>query len=161
MGWGNDAATAHAAGTRRGRTMRRAVCAPLRDGSRRLLTAPRGATSCTAAAVRLCAGAMASLGRLLRRLMRTTRHDGYDDCSSDPPMHHHHVRRVAPALLILLALVGVGLTTPPALVAAPFPGTLAWELRADLPGGVFGAAGGVVGGQLYVSHGFRGADSAL
>src|SRR5262249_36300097 len=43
--------------------------------------------------------------------------------------------------------------------AAPFPGTLSWELRSDVPGGVAGAAGGVIGNRLYVSHGFRGADS--
>ena len=45
-------------------------------------------------------------------------------------------------------------------VAAPFPGTLTWELRADFPGGVHSAAGGVIDGVLYVSHGFRGTTSA-
>jgi hypothetical protein len=44
-------------------------------------------------------------------------------------------------------------------LAAPFPGTLTWELRADVPGGVSGAAGGVIDGTLFVSHGFRGAAS--
>jgi len=48
---------------------------------------------------------------------------------------------------------------PDVALAAPFPGTLSWASRADIPGGVTGAAGGVVADQLYVSHGFRGADS--
>src|SRR5882724_10364974 len=45
-------------------------------------------------------------------------------------------------------------------VAAPFPGTLTWELRPDFPGGVHSAPGGVIDGVLYVSHGFRGTTSA-
>ncbi|MEO6028588.1 MAG: kelch repeat-containing protein, partial [Candidatus Binatia bacterium] len=65
------------------------------------------------------------------------------------------------AWLIISALAVAGVSFPGAAAAAPFPGTLAWELRADIPGGVHGAAGGVVGNGLYVSHGFRGADSAL
>lgn len=44
--------------------------------------------------------------------------------------------------------------------AAPFPGTLDWELRANFPTGVHSAAGGVMNGTLYVSHGFRGSNSA-
>jgi hypothetical protein len=63
-------------------------------------------------------------------------------------------------LLQLLAVVA-GVVAPTSGFAAPFPGTLAWELRADLPGGVHGAAGGVLGNRLYVSHGFRGANSTL
>src|SRR4029077_7799144 len=44
--------------------------------------------------------------------------------------------------------------------AAPFPGTLDWELRANFPTGVHSAAGGVMDGTLYVSHGLRGSNSA-
>jgi N-acetylneuraminic acid mutarotase len=72
-------------------------------------------------------------------------------------MRRYQIRRSIVALLVLMALVA----SPAILVAAPFPGTLTWELRADLPGGVHSAAGGVVTDRLYVSHGFRGADSAL
>lgn len=65
---------------------------------------------------------------------------------------------------VLRKLIGLSLAVmlarPERLVAAPFPGTLAWELRADIPGGVQGAAGGVIGDKLYVSHGFRGVNSA-
>jgi len=38
--------------------------------------------------------------------------------------------------------------------AATFPGTLTWQLRASIPPGIEGAAGGVIGNKLYVSHGF-------
>lgn len=44
---------------------------------------------------------------------------------------------------------------------ASFPGTLTWQLQMPIPGGVEGAAGGVIGSKLYVSHGLRAAgDSA-
>jgi N-acetylneuraminic acid mutarotase len=56
---------------------------------------------------------------------------------------------------VLAAVLG----RPGAPAAAPFPGTLTWELRADLVGGVSAAAGGVLNGTLYVSHGYRGAAS--
>ena len=63
----------------------------------------------------------------------------------------------------LWKLIGLSLAVilgrPERLVAAPFPGTLAWELRTDIPGGVEAAAGGVIGDKLYVSHGFRGIDT--
>src|ERR1051326_944935 len=68
-----------------------------------------------------------------------------------------HQRSHSNALLvsILAIVVGhVGIAS-----AAPFPGTLSWALLSDIPGGVAGAAGGVIGDRLYVSHGFRGADS--
>jgi N-acetylneuraminic acid mutarotase len=65
------------------------------------------------------------------------------------------------ALWCLMGCVAAGVALPAATLAAPFPGSLAWELRADLPGGVHGAAGGAIADTLFVSHGFRGADSAV
>src|ERR1700686_2962791 len=63
--------------------------------------------------------------------------------------------------LLVLVVVTVVSVRPDIALAAPFPGTLSWEMRADISGGVAGAAGGVVTDRLYVSHGFRGADSLL
>ena len=61
--------------------------------------------------------------------------------------------------IVVGLLLATSLASPERASAAPFPGTLTWELRADLPGGVAGAAGGVVDGTLFVSRGFRGAAS--
>ena len=58
--------------------------------------------------------------------------------------------------LVLTAVLG----SPERAIAAPFPGTLAWELRADLPTGAYGAAGGVIDGMLLVSQGYRGGSSS-
>ncbi|MGH9890850.1 MAG: Kelch repeat-containing protein [bacterium] len=57
-------------------------------------------------------------------------------------------------------LAAVFLVLPVPTRAAPLPGTLTWSVRADIPGGVEGAAGGVIGSRLFVSHGFRFGDSA-
>lgn len=72
-------------------------------------------------------------------------------------------RRTIPEMgrgLIPSLLVAVLLALPVPTRGAPFPGTLTWDVRADIPGGVEGAAGGLIGSQLYVSHGFRFGDSA-
>ena len=59
------------------------------------------------------------------------------------------------SLAFTLATLVIEGSTLRSAVAAPFPGTLAWELRATIPIGVRNAAGGVVGTKLYVSHGVR------
>lgn len=65
------------------------------------------------------------------------------------------------AIVSLAFSVGLIIAARPSrLLAAPFPGALTWTLKADVPGGVYGAAGGVIADSLYVSHGFRGADSS-
>src|SRR6185295_17298281 len=57
-------------------------------------------------------------------------------------------------LLILLGTTA-GILGPRASSAAPFPGTLTWNLRARMPNDVYASAGGVIGTRLYVSHGIR------
>ncbi len=72
---------------------------------------------------------------------------------------HMRSQRAHRSCTFLVALVVAVLGGPERTAAAPFPGTLAWELRADLPGGVSGAAGAVIDGTLLVSQGFRGSAS--
>lgn len=54
------------------------------------------------------------------------------------------------ALVCGLTLFAAARPTP----AVPFPGTLTWQLREVIPPGIEGAAGGVIGNKLYVSHGY-------
>lgn len=65
------------------------------------------------------------------------------------------------ALIVTVLAIATSFGSLTYTFAAPFPGALGWDLRADLPGGVHSAAGGVIDGVLYVSHGSRGANSAV